>query len=118
MNQLFLRILVCGGRDYDDMEAINFALDRLHKALRITTLIHGCARGADRIAGEWARNSGVQVEEFRANWASDGRAAGSIRNQRMLDEGRPDGVVAFPGGKGTADMVTRAQRVGMRVWFP
>jgi ABC-type sugar transport system substrate-binding protein len=33
----------------------------------------------------------------------------------MLDEGKPDIVVAFPGGTGTADMVRRARKAGVVV---
>lgn len=47
--------------------------------------------------------------------ATNGKAAGPIRNQRMLDEGKPDLVVAFPGGRGTADMVRRAKAAGVPV---
>jgi hypothetical protein len=38
-----------------------------------------------------------------------------MRNQAMLDYGKPDLVVAFPGGKGTADMVRRARVAGVKV---
>jgi predicted polyphosphate/ATP-dependent NAD kinase len=41
---------------------------------------------------------------------TQGKAAGIIRNQRMLDEGKPDLVIAFQGGDGTADMVRRANK--------
>ncbi|MEM9912925.1 MAG: hypothetical protein AAF922_19365 [Pseudomonadota bacterium] len=44
-----------------------------------------------------------------------GRAAGPIRNKEMLDEGCPDLVVAFPGGRGTANMVKQAQAAGVEV---
>jgi len=50
-----------------------------------------------------------------ANWAGLGRKAGPIRNQEMLDQGRPNMVVAFPGGRGTADMVRRARGAGVEV---
>jgi hypothetical protein len=33
----------------------------------------------------------------------------------MLDEGKPDLVVAFPGGGGTKDMITRALGAGVSV---
>jgi len=78
-------------------------------------LIHGGARGADRAADEWAVVSWVVVEEYKADWKNDGRAAGPIRNQRMLDLGKPDLVIAFPGGRGTADMVKRARKAGVEV---
>jgi len=63
----------------------------------------------------WARIKEVAVQVFPADWETHGKAAGPIRNQRMLDEGRPDLVVAFPGGRGTSDMVARAKRAGVEV---
>jgi len=57
-----------------------------------------------------------------APWVIDtrdlGRRAGAIRNQEMIDEGKADGVVAFPGGKGTEDLVRRAEAAGLTVWRP
>ena len=53
-----------------------------------------------------------------AEWHRLGRKAGPIRNQRMLDEGKPDLVVAFPGGTGTAGMVALACKAGVRVILP
>lgn len=45
-----------------------------------------------------------------AEWDRLGRKAGPIRNQRMLDEGKPALVIAFPGGTGTAGMVAIARK--------
>ncbi len=109
------RVLVCGGRDYADRDAMWSFLDLGHRAGAIEVLIHGGARGADRLAGEWAKQRGVVVLVYPANWKIYGPSAGPLRNQRMLDLGRPDVVVAFPGGDGTADMVRRAVRAGVRV---
>lgn len=52
---------------------------------------------------------------YPANWLKYGRMAGAMRNQQMLDEEEVDLVVAFPGGKGTADMVRRARAAGIEV---
>lgn len=112
-----MRVLVCGGRDYADSEAVNAALSRLHAKRGITAIIHGDAKGADALARQWAEANGIPHLPFPANW-NIGKRAGPIRNQRMLDEGKPDGVVAFPGGAGTADMVRRAKLTGLTVWQP
>jgi hypothetical protein len=109
-----MRVLVIGGRDFDDPELLNEALDRLHRERGVTALIHGDARGADRLAGEWATANGIPVETHPADWKRCGRGAGPMRNRSMLDE-RPDLLVAFPGGKGTADMVRRARKAGLDV---
>ena len=110
-----MRVLVCGGRDFDDRQLLNNTLVDLHAAEGIDVIIHGCAHGADEIAGTWAHYAGIEQVRFPADWRVNGKAAGPIRNQQMLDEGKPDVVVAFPGGRGTADMMTRARRAGVRV---
>lgn len=112
MNQT---VLVCGGRDYNDRGRLFSVLDRAHGANLIECLVHGCARGADSMAETWARERGVPVERYPALWEDHGRRAGPIRNQLMLDDSKPDLVIAFPGGAGTADMVRRANAAGVPV---
>lgn len=110
------RVLVCGGRDFHDAGLLIGILNRHHDdAGQHLVIINGGATGADRLAEEWAERHGVPVETYWAYWKTHGRAAGPIRNQRMLDEGKPDLVVAFPGGRGTADMVRRARAAGVEV---
>jgi hypothetical protein len=113
-NQTTLRrVLVCGGRDFTN---INLLYDTLDKFLGpIDLLISGGACGADSLAEMWADERHVLVERYEADWSAHGKSAGPIRNQRMLHEGKPDVVLAFPGGRGTADMVDRARRAGIRV---
>lgn len=111
-----MKILVCGGRDYADKERVARALDAVHKKHRITLLIEGGASGADACGLVWAVTRRVATKTIEADWAKYGRSAGPKRNQRMLDEGKPDAVVAFPGGTGTADMVRRAKRANIPVW--
>lgn len=113
-----MRILVCGGRDFNDAEAVMRALDKLHAERGITLVIEGGATGADAGARHWASATGVDVRTFWADWQTYGRRAGPLRNARMIDEGRPDGVVAFPGGRGTDDMIRQARTAGIKVWRP
>jgi len=113
-----MRVLVCGGRDFDDAGLIISILDRLHTEKSFTVLIHGNARGADMIADAWACRKGVPREPYglpQGEWDELGKKAGPLRNQRMLDEGKPDMVVAFPGGGGTKDMVRRAVKAGVAI---
>jgi len=109
------RVLVCGGRDFSETQRACTCLDRLRVSHSIETVIDGGARGADGIASFWARSRGLENVTFKADWRTHGKAAGPIRNQRMIDEGKPDLVVAFPGGRGTADMVRRAEAAGVPV---
>ena len=116
-----MRVLVCGGRDYTDRDHIWNTLTKID-AWRgpFSCVIHGAARGADEEAMIWVNtmaDSGRSIHHapFVADWRTHGRAAGVIRNQRMIDEGKPALVIAFPGGRGTADMVSKAKKAGIEV---
>ena len=73
------------------------------------------ASGADRLGERFAKANNCELLVFPADWNKFGKAAGFIRNQQMIDEGKPDLVVALPGGRGTADMVRRAKKHGIEV---
>lgn len=110
-------LLVCGGRDFTDRDAAFSALDRAHAKRPVTVLIHGVQRGADTLAGEWAEARGIKAIAVKALWEVHGPAAWPLRNQAMLEMG-PEGAVALPGGRGTADMVRRCRSAGVLVWEP
>lgn len=99
-----MKLLVCGGRDFDDIEFVTSNLNNLYTAFNVNCLIAGGAKGVDTIAEAWADEMGIEKQIFHAEWSKYQRRAGPIRNQRMLDEGKPDAVIAFPGGKGTDHM--------------
>lgn len=107
-------ILVCGGRDFSNYELLDCVLSVHLSGKVVGLLIHGGARGVDHLAGVWAEKNGIAVREYPADW-SQGRKAGPLRNQQMLDEGKPDIVFAFPGGRGTDDMKRRARKAGVVV---
>lgn len=109
-----MRVLVCGGRDFCNYAFIWGRLDKLHAETPFTAMIQGGATGADTIANEWAATKPIERYTCKADWEKHGRAAGPMRNARML-EWKPDLVVAFPGGRGTANMVRQAREAGVKV---
>lgn len=112
-----MRVLVCGGRDFSDSSTVWGELDTLRRSVPHDTMavIQGGASGADQIAREWCSARHVPYDNFAADWNTHGKAAGPIRNQRMIDVGKPDLVLAFAGGRGTADMVRRARAASVPV---
>lgn len=137
-------VLVCGGRDFGDLKHVLrgsriwrereaefvFAMsaldDILHPSQMISDdmdtwlpkdvrIITGGARGADDVGASWAAVNWTDYKEYKADWSKHGNAAGVIRNQQMLDEEAVDLVIAFPGGRGTADMVRRAREAKIPV---
>lgn len=125
------RVLVCGGRFFNDRDFIwnkLIELDAEHGPFKV--VIHGCATGADQEGMGWAQACGRLHAPFKAAWRDISHPnavirqgagylydalAGHRRNQRMIDEGRPELVIAFPGGTGTADMVKRAKAADIPV---
>jgi UDP-glucose 4-epimerase len=110
-----MRVLVCGGRNYLDSRRVYSVLDKLHTEAGIDHIINGGANGADMLSSDWAAMHGVKGTIYMADWENYGTMAGPLRNQLMLDQGEPDVVIAFAGGRGTADMVKKARRAGVEV---
>ena len=121
-----MRILVCGGRSFADKEFVFRTLSILYRdewcknlpnpiREEDLTIISGCAKGPDTFALQWAVWAGFTQDKYPAEWEKYGKSAGPIRNQQMIDEGKPDLVIAFPGGAGTADMIRRAKKAGIEV---
>lgn len=109
-------VLICGDRDWTDYYPIKREIAKLDPKMHV--IMHGGARGADRIAGEIGLANGFKVKVFMADWEKHGKGAGPIRNRRMLDE-NPDLVLAFhphlEESKGTKDMVMIARIKGVKV---
>lgn len=112
------KILVCGGRRYANYRFVDQILDIVHKSVRISCIVHGCAGkydidgipiyGADILAGDWAIRNNIPVKEYPVTaeeWNRYKKRAGILRNYKMLDHENPDFIVAFPGGSGTKNMV-------------
>ena len=105
-----MKVLVTGGRDYNDMATVWRVLEGLDPDV----VVCGGARGADTLAIRWAVRNCKEVQVYSAEWDRYGKSAGAIRNQRMVDLGA-DLVVAFPGGCGTADCIKKALKAGLVV---
>ncbi|NKY60443.1 SLOG family protein [Nocardia flavorosea] len=130
------RLLVTGSRDLTDHDLVRDALRKAWKQLQPgpIVLVHGAARGADTIARDIWVSGKLLDEPHPADWAhcrpecahpprkhANGRpwcpAAGSYRNQEMVDLGA-DLCVGFPlgdGWSGTRDCMRRARAAGIPV---
>lgn len=107
--------IVCGSRrGCSDTGAALSTFDQEHQ--RLGHIIVGSANGVDSQAHFWALEHERIVTVMPARWRTYGRAAGPIRNESMAAFCKPDAVLAFPGGAGTASMVAVAQREGITVW--
>lgn len=113
-----IKVLVFGGRDFEWEDSIYEWLDYIFADWDSDEIIviSGMARGADTLGMEWAKKRGMKILLYPANWKMHGKAAGMIRNKRMLEEGKPDYAVEFPGGRGTAHMRSLLDKAGVEVF--
>ena len=107
----YKKILVCGGRDFDNRDLLFDTLNKLDPE----SVVCGGATGADDIAADWADWKRRIYHVYPANWRKWGGPAGPIRNKFMLLRENPDLVLAFPGGRGTSNMISTAEKYGHKV---
>ena len=110
-------ILVTGSRNWMSPRQIESLLrEEWEEGCRV---IHGGANGADTIADGVARRLGMEVEIFYPNWSSQGRKAGFLRNQKMVEQ-KPDVVLAFQVQRSTGTQHTidlaKAAGIPVRGW--
>lgn len=106
-------VIIAGGRDFADYGLLQSKCDKFFQEKKPTAIISGLARGADTMGARYARERGIPVLEFPADWERLGRRAGMVRNLQMLEA--TDAVVAFWDGqsRGTAHMINEAKKRGL-----
>ncbi len=111
-------LIVTGGREYIPTSAQLHLLKMLASEMGVTELVHGAARGVDMAVDAMFSKSlpHVKITSFPYK-AEHGRAGGPIRNSQMAAyaKDKPSACVAFPGGRGTDDMVKKAKAAGIFV---
>lgn len=111
-----MKVLVCGGNDFDNRQLFFLTLDRIHEVRPITEIVEwGVPTGASLLARQWATLRSVPSVAVPADFDAYPKRAIVIRNKKCLRQ-KPDVVVAFPGGDGTSDMLIQAKKAGVPVF--
>lgn len=110
-----MKVVIAGGRDFNDFGLVKEVVDAFHKETQITSVLCGEARGADTLGKSWADFNDVLVDSYPADWNLRGKSAGFYRNQRMAED--CDSVIVFWDGlsHGTAHMINSAKKLGKPV---
>ena len=109
------RVIIAGGRDFTDYPLLHKKCDVFFREKTPSVILSGVAKGADSLGVRYAKEKGIPVQEYPANWQKLGRRAGMVRNRQMLEDA--DALVAFWDGKshGTANMISIAKEAGIPV---
>ena len=109
------RVIVAGGRDFNDYELLRSKLDYYLSNLDDISIVSGGARGADRLGENYAIEKGLKLVMFPADWINEGKQAGYLRNERMAEYATH--LIAFWDGKsrGTLDMINKAKQKGLKI---
>lgn len=109
------RVIVAGGRDFNDYELLKNKLNIYLSNLEDVTIVSGGARGADLLGEKYAKEKGLRLAMFPADWNTYGKSAGSVRNRQMAEYS--DYLVAFWDGKsrGTSNMIKTAEELGLKI---
>ena len=121
-----MKVIICGGRNYHLTMPDVAWLNQFHVDRGLTEVITGGARGADTDADLWAQHAAIARVVFPANREEVGEKAGPLRNMRMLryliwtvsETYEPRGIIAFPGGGWTADILRQARNLYVEVYEP
>ncbi|MFU2318866.1 SLOG family protein [Rahnella sp. PCH160] len=110
-----MRVLICSGRFYAGISTLTRVLDLYSQSENIRVLIHGGHPSSGGAIEHWARDANVHIVRYPANWAAHGKYAEIRRNIFMLEDSRPDIILAFSGGEDTADCIGLAKSKGIKV---
>ena len=112
-----MKIIIAGSRSFRNYSVLEKVLNHLFQNLDSSKIeiVSGGARGADRLGERYAREHGLKLTRFPANWEAEGRRAGYIRNRRMAQYA--DALVAFWDSEspGTRHMIKIAREHGLKV---
>lgn len=116
-----MRLAIVGSRNFNDYKAFRRGVRRAFRQWGlyyedVEFLISGGCSGADRMAEEWTKSHGFVMEVFLPDWYKYGKAAGPLRNSKIID--RATHVIAFPSkyGRGTQDSIRKANIKGIPVY--
>jgi hypothetical protein len=109
------RVIVAGSRGFDDYQTLSETCDFFLKKKKNVIIISGNAKGADKLGEQYAKERGLKLEVYPADWEKYGKSAGFIRNEEMGDIA--NALIAFWDGEshGTKHMIEYAKNKGLKI---
>ena len=114
-----MKVVVAGGRDFNDYELLKETLDNFQQEYgNITEVVSGTAKGVDKLGEQYANENNIHIKRFVPDWEGLGKKAGHVRNRNMGDYAKEhNGVLAAfwdKQSKGTKGMIDYAKKIGLK----
>ena len=108
------KVIVAGGRDFNDYELLVKTLDKFRVYVPYFEVVSGKARGADSLGERYAKEHKLPIQPFPPNW-NLGKVAAILRNEEMGNYA--DALIAFwdSSSPGTKHMINYATKKGLQV---
>ena len=105
-------VVIAGSREYSDYEELkNFVTESIGVYMKNAepVILSGGCRGADCLGERLAAERGWEIRRYPPEWEKYGKAAGPIRNKKMVDDCHF--AICFWNGKsrGTKNLIRYAE---------
>ena len=107
------KTIIAGSRDFCDLKLLRNTLANV--PWNISTIVDGGAKGADLLGFVFAKEFGIPVETYEADWETHGKSAGYIRNKEMEKQAEKAIVFVKNKSKGSVDMIAQMKAVNKEV---
>lgn len=109
-----MRTIIAGSRTIINYQELLFAI--ASAGWKPTVVVSGCAKGADLLGEVWANSYQVPILRFPADWETNGKYAGILRNVQMAENA--EALIALWDGvsTGTRHMIETAHEHGLQVF--
>lgn len=108
-----MKVAIVGSRSFNDYERLEQCIASISSDIEV--IVSGGAKGADSLAANYAREHGIELEEYLPEYSRYGRAATIVRNRQIVDAS--DMILAFWDGcsKGTKSTLDYARKCNKQV---
>ena len=112
-----INIAIVGSRDFVDYKALDKFVQEHVNLTKIEFVVSGGAKGADKLAEQFANHHSLGIRVIYPNWQKYGKKAGFLRNKLIIEASNI--VFAFWDGesRGTLSSINLAKEANKELYI-
>ena len=115
-----IKVALVGSRNINDMDFVERQFFRVLRKEKVdvhdVVIVSGGATGVDTLAQKIARKYGLTIVIHYPQWWRFGKAAGPMRNTKIVKDADVVLAIRWGASKGTDDLIRKAHTVGKKVY--